>query len=112
MKKILIIVMLFAAGCAKTAYLENNAIASVQLVYLSRPGFALIGDKSTGDIAHVEWQQFFPSIPAFVGKSLGNTLDVNTDFITAEPSFTYYFRLTITAKDGTTSTAVTKIHVK
>jgi hypothetical protein len=102
--------MLFTA-CTKTAYFENNAVASVQLTYLSRPGFALIGDKSTGDIAHVEWQQYFPSIPGYVGKSLGNTLNVNTDFIMAESSFTYYFRLTITAKDGTTSIAITSIHI-
>ena len=111
MKKILIIAMLFA-GCTKTTYLENNAVASVQLIYLSRPGFALIGDKSTGNIAHVEWQQYFPSIPAYVGKPLGNTLDVNTDFITAQQGFEYYFRLTVTSKDGTTSTAITKINVK
>ena len=118
MKAILIFLLFFAtifiSSCTKS-YLSAkgpHAVASVALTYINRPGFLLIGNKSTetgGKIKTVIWEQYFPRL--VYTQKLGSTLDVATDFITAQQSFTYYFRLTITDDHGMSSSSTVNIHI-
>jgi len=105
---------LFISDCTKSnlAAPGPHAVASVTLCYLTRPGFKLIGNKSTetgGVIKSVVWEQYFPRLE-FTQK-LGSTLDVTTDYITAQQTFTYYFRLTIVDDHGLSSSSTTTIHI-
>jgi hypothetical protein len=118
MKSIVFLLVAFLAmlisNCSKSNLPAQgpHAVASVALYYLTRPGFKLTGNKSTetgGMIKSVVWEQYFPRL-AFSQK-LGSTLDVTTDFITAQQSFTYYFRLTITDDHGISSSSTTSIHI-
>jgi hypothetical protein len=106
--------IIFITSCTKSNLTTQgpHAVASVSLTYITRPGFILIGNKSTetgGLIKSVLWEQYFPRLE-FTQK-LGSTLDVKTDFITAQQSFTYYFRLTITDDHGKSSSSTTSIHI-
>jgi hypothetical protein len=118
MKSIVILLVAFStmliSNCTKSNLPPQgpHAVASVALYYLTRPGFKLTGNKSTetgGVFKNVVWEQYFPRLD-FTQK-LGSTLDVTTDFITAQQSFTYYFRLTITDDHGISSSSTTSIHI-
>src|SRR5450631_379127 len=110
MKSIVVLLASFStiliSSCTKSNLSPQgpHAVASVAQSFLRRPGFKLSGNKSTetgGVMKSVVWEQYFPRLE-FTQK-LGSTLDVTTDFITAQQSFTYYFRLTITDDHGISS---------